>query len=399
MAGNKSILILKGQTRYNVLQRVADEMAAAFEKRGYSVTVFDTTAPDFSLADIVNKSYSFCFIPQAFLYDVRLKSGITIPAITSYPWIGWIFDDVLYHLSRVVSNNLPNTFLFSVDRAADNIVTDMELNCNPVGTLLHAGFESHLNNPKKDIDVLIPCTFVQPPFMNMAPVPVGNPVASGTTAINFDVITEELTYKLARESVELWRKSPELSPRAALRLILAGYGKELKGELLVKLSETVLLITNSIRYYCRKAILEAIAESGLNVHLVGEMAADEHYPDNVTVHGPVIIDDTIDLIARAKVLINPFPPIYEGGAHERIFTAMLNKTLCYTPGYPFLKNLLGDKVRYIDLNHISLAVDDIRNFLDNSDAFDEELQEIADYTRTYHTWEHRAEEIIDLIEG
>lgn len=387
MASDNNILILKGSSRYNVLRRAADELAAGFEALGAHVTVIDTTVPGFDLTGIIECDYRFCLIPQAFLFDLRLKSGVTLPTVTSYPWVGWIFDDILYHTGRVLANSYGNTALFSVDGAAGRIARDMGLTCNPIGTLLHGGFESRLTDPLKDIDILLPCT------LGSAPVWRG---ASGADSGAPD--PEDVTYRLASDAIELWKTQPELSARSALAKVCEGYGESMKGNLLLNLSRAVLFVNDTIRYLCRKKILDSLTCSGLRIDLVGELQSGETYPSNVTVHGPMDIDDTVDLIARSKIMINPFPTVYELGAHERIFTAMLNRTACYTPGYPFLRTLLGDRVRYMDLNELTRSVEDMSSFLSDPAAHADELQDIAEYARTNHTWSHRAREIMDMMQ-
>lgn len=378
MAGDqKNILILKGVSRYEVLRRVADELADALIAMDCHVTVIDTTIPGFDLSGIIGCDYDLCIIPQAFLFDLHLKDGTPLPAATSYPWLGWIFDDVLYHAGRVIENRFPNTSIISVDGSADRIIRDMDLRCNSIGTLLHGGFESHLPSDIKTIDILCPCTVGSEPVWRGA--------------------SDDIAHTLSIEAIDLWKQDPELSAREALSAVCERYGEPMTSAMLINLSEAVLFVNDSIRYLCRKTILDALIDSGLQIHLIGQTQEGEAYPDHVLVHGPMDIAEVVDLIAQSRILINPFPTIYEKGAHERIFTAMINRAVCFTPGYPFLRELLGDRTDYIDLLDTDRMISDIRATLNSFDSMT--LQARLNDNRTYalenHTWRHRASEIYD----
>lgn len=395
---SKRILIFKGVSRYEVLRRAADAVAQGFINMGCEVVMLDSTSPDFSLDPILNGRFDMCLVMQAFIFDTKMKDGLPFIAHINMPWIGWIFDDVLYHFGRILANRFPNVSILSVDAAADGAMKRMGIACNPIGALLHGGFEvesidalSGINaSYLKDIDILCPCTLGKPPVWSRTP--------------------SESDLKLADDAIAAFRRNPELSPRQALDEACRQNGTAFEGRAAIELSEVLLYVTGSMRYLCRKAIIDAAAASGLNLHLIGEQHDDSLYPDNVTIHGPMNIDDAVRLTARSKILINPFPTVYEGGAHERIFTAMLNRAVCFTPGSPFLRALLGDRVEFIDLKELLDSSDNakhpknrtepslcvrMREILVHTD--ESRLDAVRDYARRNHTWAVRAEELLNHL--
>lgn len=370
------ILVLKGKSKYEVLRRAAEFVAIGMRTAGHDVEVDDMTRPDFSMKELLTGKYDVVFMNQAGLFDLKTADGRFLTQKLPSIFIGWIFDDVLYHYDRVCANRFPNTFLYSVDGKANEIAEGMGLKCNKIRPMLHGGFvakhkwaefSEHGTVINKPIDILCPCTMGKEPKWHR------NDNEEGGTDISERNAVEQ--------ALDRWEKNPELSPRAALE------GSTVS-------CETVLYVTDMIRYRIRRRILESVTGSGMNVVLVGEMGEKEQYPKNVTVRGPMDIDEVTELIAQSKVLINPFPTLYEEGAHERIFTSMLNGTVCFTPGYPFLRKLLGERLEYIDVNDMQDALDRMREITEHYADYLEPITDNAEYALANHTWERRGWEIL-----
>ncbi len=373
----KKVLILLGRSRYEVLRRAALLTAEGFSERGAEVKVLDTTVPDFDVSALLNSDYDLVFMNQAFLFDLKLPDGSNFISHIDSKVCGWIFDDVLFHYGRVLANRQANTYLLSIDGAADRIVHSMGPKINPIGHMLHGGFEA-VDWKEKDIDILCPCTLGSEPKWKNEPA--------------------DFERELAWEAIRTWQEKPSLSAREALSVVLKGIGENLDGGVLAGLSNVVMYVSDFMRYLCRRSILSAIANEGYNLHLIGQVDGDEKYPSNVTVHGPMNIDEVVELFARSKTVINPFPCVYEEGAHERIFTALLNRAVCFTPEYPYLHEILGDRLEYIDLNNMPDALMRIRELILNYERYKDAIEDNYFFAKKEHTWKQRGIEILEYLE-
>ncbi len=85
------------------------------------------------------------------------------------------------------------------------------------------------------------------------------------------------------------------------------------------------------RNYYRHVLITDLVEAGLPVTVCGngwsELSCAAN--PNLTILPPVSFEQTFSMIADSKILLN-IMPWFKAGLHDRIFTAMLNETVCVT---------------------------------------------------------------------
>ena len=143
--------------------------------------------------------------------------------------------------------------------------------------------------------------------------------------------------KLLDEVFELFMYDDYLSIQEAFKIVFdrnkilfSSIGK-------IQLSNLYRVVQNYIRSYSRILLIKKLSESGLNITICGngwENFAKEH--KNINYIGALDIKENLELIKKAKVLINVTPTL-RNGSHERVFTGMLNNTV-----------LFSDRSRYYD---------------------------------------------------
>ena len=85
-----------------------------------------------------------------------------------------------------------------------------------------------------------------------------------------------------------------------------------------------------VRAYTRFTLINELAKSGLNITICGsgwENFAKEY--KNVNYLGSLNIDENLELINKAKILVNATPTL-KNGSHERVFTGMLNNSVIFS---------------------------------------------------------------------
>lgn len=383
----KKILVLKGQSRYNVLRKAADLVAAGFRNKGYEVRVLDLE-DDRDLALLEReliKDYVFIFSFQALLFEQNTLQNKSLISYIKTPWIGWIVDDLLYHLPRVKNNVYDNTFIFTVDHAMKQVANRMFPDVTHMIPLIHGGFCMENEFVKKDIDVLFPGTVGnKPEWSNYAE----NPMPIETFLVN--------------ESIKVLRNNTELSVRTAVEQVLNQVGEKMTTDVLLELGQVIGYVDSYIRYECKYRMLEALLEAGIHVHIVGE-GHDElitKYSDLVTAHGACDISQVIELMGKSKIVINPCPPVFEKGFHERIFTAMLCKSAIFTPYTKYAQETMEKRLELVDMNDLSKMSTRVKEILNNFDSYNNEvIEDNYVYARKNHTWEKRGEQIIEFFES
>jgi len=383
---NKRILVIYGESQYSVLRVATDLVIKGFEKRGYTVDTYDVDEDNKleHMAEYLLRGYAFIFSMQALLYNLRNEEGTHIISLVDSVWFGWIVDDILYHLHKVMSNRYKNTYVLGVDNRMKENARLMFPDMSNVVTLFHGGFEYKEKVDNKDIDILF----------------------SGTGAgINkWEEFAEDavpVETFLVQETIKVLNSNPRIAVRTALKQVVEQIGEEFSTDLVNELSRAIIYLDKYVRYQCRTKILNCLLESGLHVHILGNGYEEtaKKYPDQITYYGSVEIEKVTELMARSKIVMNPFPPIFEQGYHERIFSSMLCKSICFTPDFNFARETLGDRLEYIDLNNLDQMISDIKRVLDNYDQQQERLEDNYQYALANHTWEKRGEELIDIYES
>lgn len=383
----RRVLVIKGITRYNVLGKATDEVASGFRKRGYTVVMLDMNEKsDLNQVDEeVFNDYDFVFHFQAFMYTWLAADGTLLISHIKTPLLSWVVDDLIYHSERVQNLIYDNVYMFTVDHAMKQIAEQMNPFSKNMFFLLHGGFETWKEGEKKSIDVLFPGTLGKP--------------------MQWTDFTEEplpIERFLADETIQRLNQFPQLSVRRALEQVLTQLGEELDRELLQELNNVICYVDSWVRYQCKYRILESLLKSNITVHVIGEGsdALVNQYSDCVVVHGAQDINEVINLMGKSKIIINPCPPVFEEGFHERVFTAMLSKAACFTPYSVYTQKKLGTRVEMIDMNNLSQMVDRIKEILLDFDEYSKQVLEGNYlYALENHTWEKRGEQIIDFFEG
>lgn len=150
----------------------------------------------------------------------------------------------------------------------------------------------------------------------------------------------------------------------------------------------------------RAQIVERLADADIKMLVVGE---GWDYLKEKKGH-PAVTGKMVDSAAcvsatrQGKLSLNVLP-WFQNGAHDRIFTAMLQKSVALTDGNDYLRELFGDKKELVfySLDAIEELPQLVRELLNHP----KQLQEIADCgyacAKKFHIWEKRARFLADLL--
>lgn len=383
---HKKILIIKGISRYNVLKKAADEAAEGFNACGYDTVIRDLTVKEqndrfIEELPFLDQRYHFVFSFQAiYMTDYFVEN--VFPK-TRLPFFGWVVDDIIYHNERFGNMLFPWNHLFTIDEEMTRLAGGIFPDTKNIYTLFHGGFKPPEKFPEKDIDILFP----------------GMPGKIPKWTVEPPMPVEDY---LANEALKVLKEKPFLSVYNALKTVLDSLGESFTPDLISSLSNTIMYVSDLYRYQCRLSLLETLAKSHMCVHVLGEGQHEvlQEYSENIIYHGACDIGKTLSLMARAKIIINPIPAVFEKGFHERIFTSMLYKAACFSPFTHYGKEKLGNRIEWIDMNSLQDMITRIHTILSDWDTYKNTvLEDNYSYALTNHTWKRRGMQIIDFYEN
>lgn len=156
-----------------------------------------------------------------------------------------------------------------------------------------------------------------------------------------------------------------------------------------------------IRSYFRGEIIKMLAEQDIKVHVFGanweKLSCNN--PENIISSGREVDSAAcVNAIGNARISLN-IMPWFKDGAHDRVFTAMLQKTLSLTDDSRYLREEFseGKDIAFFSLEQWEKLPEIVRNLL----AHPENAMEIAEdgYRKAsaHHTWRQRAEILISEL--
>lgn len=200
--------------------------------------------------------------------------------------------------------------------------------------------------------------------------------------------------------IEMMRADPELTQEAALEQYLHERGEKLCREAFAKRLNGDYLADKYLRNLRRKetALAAAKAETPFTIVGHGWESAAELNCSHITIQNGVGFAASLQLMANAKMLVNTTPG-FHGGLHDRVYSAMMNHTLCFTEASQFAKQALSDGKEAVlyDISRPDALAEKIRILYERP----KEIQIMTDQAflkaKEQHTWQKRAGEIINFI--
>lgn len=203
------------------------------------------------------------------------------------------------------------------------------------------------------------------------------------------------------ECFELLCTQTHLTLEHGLERCLKKRGLELPEE---DLRDTIRLfgdMDGMLRSRARAEVIRTLANADVKVHIYGEgWQFLDCKQENLIIHDRIPFDETIPLIADARIVLNVMP-WFKSGVHDRVYSAMLNECVCLTDGSEYLDRTLADgrEALFYSLDHLNELPDKVKRYLKEP----EELKQIAqrgwNYAKDAQTWQNRARQMAKIMES
>lgn len=156
-------------------------------------------------------------------------------------------------------------------------------------------------------------------------------------------------------------------------------------------------VENYIRRHYKQLCMRELDKLGVVVDVYGKNWEDDEYQygPNIRLHSRVSSRECNYMAGNAKICLN-FMPWFKDGTTERVFNAMLNKSVCVSDKSSVLETIFtdGENIVFYDLNNPLQMAYDVKFLLEHPDV----AKYIANngYNIASHkcTWENRLKDII-----
>lgn len=149
-----------------------------------------------------------------------------------------------------------------------------------------------------------------------------------------------------------------------------------------------------VRTYFREKTVRILADGGVDIHLFGkdwDQVSCRRPQHLIFTSRMVTSAECVQAMAQAKLALNTMP-WFKDGAHDRIFTAMLQGAAALTDDSRYLREQFTDRdtVAYYDLQDLEALPQQVLELLaDPQRLYDISCRGNA-VARQYHQWENRA---------
>lgn len=381
MMGERLLLLL-GKTRYNAMNNYLNELGCSFEKMGYIVEYLDGREQDF-----FEKLYEYTYNNdyKAIISCNSILIGHDALVMKDSVYVCLMFDHPVYLFERLDLAD-ERTIIIHCDLCGAQYITEYCPNVGSVGFVpLSGSYVSDIvpyKQRKYDI------------------------VFTGSCNNSDSIYAEKITAmsdndrKMADELIGIMKNNPSLTMQDALQELLVSHGMELKGRQFHVMMLRLIGVEAYMRAWIREQIIRAIVDSGIKIHIFGggwESFECEH-PENIIIlegDGEV----SLRAVADSKISLNVMP-WFRGGFQERIASAMLCGAVALTDTSTYIEDnfINGEDIVVYYPNRLNELPDIIKYILGNLDKAERIALKGYEKAKAGHTWEHRAIEIMEVID-
>lgn len=155
-----------------------------------------------------------------------------------------------------------------------------------------------------------------------------------------------------------------------------------------------------MRAHTRKMLILALADAGLPLHIYGEDwdKLPELADTNTILHPGVPFEDSFAIMADSKIVLNIMPG-FKAGAHDRIYSSMLNHCLCLTDSSTMLLDQFqsGRDLVFYDAANPKTLVTSAEEFIKKEDLAASIAATGYELAASKHTWSSRVHALIHIL--
>lgn len=377
------VVIYKGAYQYGAVNLFADEIAEGFRKLGRE-TVFvdltDTPGLQSNLSNALsggNVEFILSFAAAGYCFE---SHGKNIYDQFPFPFFAFQVDHPAHHYDRFCFDNI---IISAMDRSHVRFLDNYFKGSKKAFFMPHGGCRSKYAGTarEKKINVLFPASYMNP--------------NEHRTAIKR---LEPFSQKLISETVEIILANDAIPIENALGTVAQRVGIDIYDDKLKEkiASEIIRRIEIFVRSIKRMKMLQILDDAGIAVDIYGNGWPTSPFKCH-RIHSALPFNEINDLITESKIVINAAN--IADGAHERVFTTMLNGALSLSDYNPYLEETFKEnsEIVFYRWTQIDKMPEIINNILSDNDMREEITRNGTAAATAFHTWDHRAARVLEIV--
>lgn len=383
------ILIYKGISQYNAFDYFTECLLTALTSMNHTVEVFDADIPNAKLKLFETfsiKSFDLVIGFNGMGCDIEIENESIYDIIKTH-FLGIFVDHPVFHISRL--STPMNYFLASfLDKSHVDFVQDLM----PESQILK--FFLPLSGAKDKYEIK---TYDE--YISLKSIDILFTGSNfGKAEKNWDDLSGFPSY-LFNELSEILIKDDYVSVGDAFEGVLSKYGIAFSSIAKAQISNILSIVVTYVRQYKRELVLEKLFQSGLKMTVYGKNWDElvEKYP-NVINGGEVSLEKSMELTKKAKIVVN-LNTNFTNGAHDRVFTGMLNHAVVFTDKSTYYDEFYEDRIDYLtySLNTLDEDIKKLNEYLQDDKKLFEMANKAYEITSINHSWIQRAKYLENMI--
>ena len=386
----RNILLVFGSSAYNVLPRFTWELEKGFRKLGYQTFIWDVCK------DGLNPDGAYNFYQSVIGYNyILLMNGVLIDNIYN----DWVMNQKRYWYE----SDRTQVLALYVDHPLYHSIR-LSYSCENVKTIImDTRDEEFLHKYMSEVK-------------NVFCVPIGgveqknerlfeqkeNKVVFFGSFLDIELIKKSIQESglesLIWQVIGLLKKKTTLTIDEAFECIGREYDCATDVRKVLTNSEIFELIDKYIRNYYRNQVILTIAESGIPVDFYGVNNSQLEKYSNVQLKASVPFEIMLEICRNTRFVLN-VNPWTKGGTEERVFNAMLGKSVCITDVNEYLAQEFSDgqNVIFYELDKIEELPTKIKYYMEHEELAARIAENGYGLAKKKFTWAKIAEQIVDKI--
>ncbi len=298
---------------YNSYTYFASSLGEALKSLGHEVHYFSLEKDGLEkMEELPNQGYDAILDFNSDLPKVTMDDGGYYLDLFSAPFFDFLLDHPLYH-HDMLKHPLKNFHVCCLDSNHCNYLKEAYPHLKSIHLFPMTGhtIEPQVPWEQRKLSLLFCGTYTSPEKV-------------------MDAI-HHIPPAFAEESEKLIQQLMEHPSLTLEEVVKASESEDLELLPYPLRMQSLFLVDSYVRAAFRHKVLETVIDSGLPITICGSGFEDASFfqKGNASFHTQMPFSDQIIATANAKLCLNIMPN-FKAGIHDRIFTSMLNQTLCCT---------------------------------------------------------------------
>lgn len=376
----KDIVVFKGTGAYNVMQYFADKLNKAFNEEGLESEVIDLTS----------------FKAEEFEKEVRLQKPKLCIGFNSmhfnyknmvyYKYFDIkhlaIFVDHPIHHIPLIDLNYDKLFISCNDISrVDYLKNEIKLN-NVFLLLLAADKKIEYSIDNKDKDIVFLGTMVDyNEVRNSWKSKFGKPIN-----------------KVLNDAIEIGMFNSFMPIHEILNIAMMYNGYQNISESDRLKFQLVLLpeIDKYLRFFNRHKYIEKINKQKIDIY-----GNDVWYKymnkDNVTIHPPLDIKTSFEVLKRSKISLNSTMTLVYNGITERVLNSAMSGSVVFSNYSPLLEEIFKENALLVDIKDMANIDERLEEIIKDDSKRNLMAENARSIVEKNHTWNNRVQELKKII--